>query len=163
MRCPDCNKFVGLETQEPEEQSEPSVTNNDDGTAQVTAEYTIDRNCADCSNLLKQATIELEAQVTLDDDKGDEEERGEDVTHEGHTLSVTDAEVSLVEDTYPKPKEVRNRKTGKKEMRYPKARYTRTLIGAEVTGTVHCDTCGRDVGSFSMRDTLPASSFDEQV
>lgn len=164
MRCPDCSKFVGLETQEPEEQTAPEVTNNDNGTATVIAEYTIDRNCAECSNLLKQGSIELEvSEVQLDDTRegGDTDEKNG--THEGHDLELNDAETELVEDSEPKAKQVKDRKTGKMKTKYPNPRYVRSLFGVKLTGTIHCTTCKKDVASVEVQDVISASSFEEQV
>lgn len=138
MRCPDCNRFVSLDTQEPEEQTEPTVTNNDNGSATIAAEYTVDRNCGECSQQLKQGNIDFEITVDLDPEK----EAG-DASHAEHSLSIDDVEVQMAEESYPKPREVKSRKTGKMEMRYPNPRYTRTEIGAQLS--------------------IPASSFEEQV
>jgi hypothetical protein len=56
MRCSDCNKFVGLEFNEPEVESDLEV--NEDGT--VTASVRIVRACSECGNDLKEATFDLE-------------------------------------------------------------------------------------------------------
>ncbi|MCK9587757.1 MAG: hypothetical protein M0Q93_00155 [Terrimicrobiaceae bacterium] len=58
MRCPDCNKFTGLENQDPEINSfEASFS----GTAVlITAEVRAVRACADCSTELKSIDLNLE-------------------------------------------------------------------------------------------------------
>ena len=54
-RCSQCNKFVSLEEEEPEEQS---VDIDTDGT--ITASYEIINSCGECGNNLRSATIDLE-------------------------------------------------------------------------------------------------------
>lgn len=76
MRCPNCNKFVSLETQDPccdEIDIEFSKTAADDGTFTVTASGTTDRNCADCGDLMKQVSWDMEAEIELSDVKGFDE------------------------------------------------------------------------------------------
>jgi|WetSurMetagenome_2_1015567.scaffolds.fasta_scaffold377733_2 hypothetical protein len=54
MRCPDCCRFVSLDTQDPEVESLEA-----DGD-RIIATVRITRVCADCGTELKEATIELE-------------------------------------------------------------------------------------------------------
>lgn len=61
MRCPDCNKFVSLEPNEPEVES-LEIT----ATGEITAEVRFVRVCAGCSIELKEATFEVEDQLPLD-------------------------------------------------------------------------------------------------
>jgi len=51
MRCPDCNKFVSMETQEPEINT--LEVENCDGEITVTIDGRTLRNCADCGTELK--------------------------------------------------------------------------------------------------------------
>lgn len=77
MRCPNCNKFVSLENGQPEinslevEYSEETFT--------VTADIHHDRNCADCSDVMKSIDHNEEDSVDLDKldgfDKLTEDER----------------------------------------------------------------------------------------
>lgn len=161
MRCPDCMKFVGLETEEPEE-NDVSVVNNDDGTATVTASATINRNCDQCSTTLKSAEFEIEDLVTLTSVT-----EGDEIAHASHVLSFDNAEWETVEDSTPKPKEVKSRKTGKMEMRYPNSRYVRSLFGVKLTGIVTCDECddapGGAVDFESVSSMIGAGEFEEQV
>lgn len=76
MRCPDCNKFVGLELQDPEINEEDF----DETTGDITAEYRIVRVCADCGTELKEATIQFSEQV--------DGEFLEKHTGEGHSLTA---------------------------------------------------------------------------
>lgn len=62
-RCPDCNKFVSLETQEPEVESlELDVVRNADGPVGllVTAEIKIIRACQECGTEIRTATLSFE-------------------------------------------------------------------------------------------------------
>lgn len=55
MRCPDCNKFVGLDFGDPEVQS---LEVDDSGT--ITCEVRIVRCCAECGQEMKEATLSME-------------------------------------------------------------------------------------------------------
>ena len=57
-RCPDCSKFVSLDTEDPEEESFDFELNEDGVT--VTATLTQLRNCAECGTAMKSYTHELE-------------------------------------------------------------------------------------------------------
>lgn len=156
MRCPDCSKFVSLETaDEPEEQS-LEVTNNNDGTATATGEATLSRNCGECSQELKQGSFEIEDLINLD---------AETDKHEGHTFSVHGETWEVIEDSEPKAKQVKSRKTGKIEWRYPNPRYVRTVFSVKVAGEIMCDQCSVTVVSEfeAISGTLSAGSFDEMV
>lgn len=103
MRCPDCNKFVSLELQEPEFDSlEVSVTKSEerdagpDGfVAHVTGSCRIVRNCGECGQELKEATLEIDKEIDFhrdelavplsDEDLGDAtvETENEDQLEEG--------------------------------------------------------------------------------
>lgn len=73
-RCSDCNKFAGLETQDPEEQD----ATFDEETGAIEASYRIVRNCADCGTEMKEATIELSDEVDVSEHQGE----GHEVTAE---------------------------------------------------------------------------------
>src|SRR4051812_40034489 len=75
MRCPDCQKFVSLEMQDPEvsnlevEHIPPETT--DQGVPhmfRITGEVRIVRNCAECGRELKEATLEIDQEVELGED-----------------------------------------------------------------------------------------------
>lgn len=69
MRCPDCNKFVSMDSDVDPEAEDPEI---DAASNSATASVRIVNACADCGTELKDATLELE--FTLDDaDKHDEE------------------------------------------------------------------------------------------
>lgn len=56
MKCPSCNKFAGLDFQDPEIQNEEF--NEEDGSANVSVR--IVRNAACCGDEMKEATLEFE-------------------------------------------------------------------------------------------------------
>lgn len=68
MRCPDCNKFVGLEFEAPEEPDsfDFDVGLSDDEkraeSVSVSAEVRLVRTCADCGTELKEANLEMSAE-----------------------------------------------------------------------------------------------------
>jgi len=72
MRCPDCNKFVSLEFQPPEVDDLEYDGQNVTGTVRLT------RTCAECSQELKEATLDINAEVDA--------EWAE--KHDGHNISV---------------------------------------------------------------------------
>lgn len=127
MRCPDCQKFVGLEFQEPEVQSlEVSDTS-------VTANIRIVRNCADCGNELKEATLEMEQDL--------EQEALDHLATPGeHELSVDEDSTEGLEEGG--------------------GRYKKSYFGATVQFTVRC-SCGEFEFSGELSDKVPASGMDE--
>jgi hypothetical protein len=75
MRCPDCNKFVSLEFEDPEvenlqvEHIPPETT--DQGVPHmflITGSVRLVRNCGECGQELKEATLEIEQEVELGED-----------------------------------------------------------------------------------------------
>jgi len=58
MRCPDCNKFVGNEENEPEVES---VEVDDEG--HVNAEVRIVNACAECGTDLTEATLSMDGEA----------------------------------------------------------------------------------------------------
>lgn len=70
MRCPDCNKFVGLEMGDPEIEE---IEIDEDG--RIDATVHIVRQCAECSTDLKEATLEMSGEIPVeiaDKHKGDD-------------------------------------------------------------------------------------------
>lgn len=72
-RCSSCNKFTALEFQEPEEQSfdEDLQLTEDEGTVvgSVSANIRIFRNSECCGEEMKEATLEISEEVTIEHDK----------------------------------------------------------------------------------------------
>lgn len=69
--CPGCNKMVSLDFQDPE----VSDLEYDDG--KITASVRILRNCAECGEEMKEATLEVDLDVEF-------------CSGEGHVVSVED-------------------------------------------------------------------------
>src|SRR5438132_896944 len=61
MRCPSCEKFVSLELQDPEFEG---LEITEDG--QIAGSVRIVRTCADCSDEMKEANFEVQAEVPAD-------------------------------------------------------------------------------------------------
>lgn len=61
MRCPDCLKFTGLETQV-DVNDGPDMKASKDG-IDITAEVTVNRNCSDCGTTLKLMNFSTEKSV----------------------------------------------------------------------------------------------------
>ena len=143
MRCPDCNKFVSFDEGEPELQSIDINGNS------VTCEVRIVMNCAECGQELKEAMLDMDADV-------DTGIGGDDVEHNGngHELSV---EEQGIESTS---------RSGyfKKGVFVPAGgRYAKTYYGASVEFrvTCSCDESWEYVGT--MEDDVQASAMDELV
>ena len=66
MRCPNCNKFVGLEMGEPEWSQSLDITEE----GEVSGEVRIARNCAECGDEMKEASFEIEESFDLEDHQG---------------------------------------------------------------------------------------------
>lgn len=141
MRCPDCNKFVGFEENDPEIEN---LEVNEDG--QVNASVRIVNSCAECSNELKEATFDLEWEPpdgVFDGHAG-----------EGHELNVEENSSE------------RTSRSGyfKKGVFVPAyGRYAKTFYGAEVEFSITC-SCGKlELVTGSMTDDVQASGMDELV
>jgi hypothetical protein len=134
MRCPDCSKFVSMET----EVEEPTVDLN--GTS-VSCEVHIARNCADCGTELKSADLSLECDLleVCEDLKDCFNEDGTD--KDGHDLT-------LKED-------------GMEPLEEGGGRYAKSYFGATVSFTVTC-SCGKEQ-SADMTDKVAASEMEECV
>ena len=81
-KCPSCNKFAGLETQEPEVQSIDI-----DETGHVSAEVRLVRVSTCCGDEMKEAYFSLEVDVGVDEHTG-----------EGHELQVEEESTDIIEE-----------------------------------------------------------------
>lgn len=131
MRCPDCNKFVSNEQGEPE--LDLSVTQGDDGEAELSGSVRLTLNCADCGSELAEANPDIEETVQMEHNEG----------CEGGDLSVEDESAEAV-DRYDAAKN---------------PRYSRHYYGAEITCTIKC-SCGAEVEhTFTVEEQ--ASGFEQ--
>lgn len=151
MRCPDCNKFVGLEFQDPEDvnldMSGEELTDDGELCLLVSMQCRIVRNCADCGNELKEANLEVS------DDEANVESAGLDKCIEkkgdgyawkdGHgDLSISETSVNQIEEGG--------------------GRYAKAYFGAEVEYEVKCK-CGEVLHTGTVSDKVAASAMDELV
>lgn len=132
-RCPDCNKFVGNEQQEPELNIEVSgtVEKNDGGgygPVNITGDCRLSLACSDCGTELS----EYSADIDFDVDMAHNPQLDHDVTLENEEANSTD--------------------------RYGKGRRAAHFYGAEITGTLKC-TCGTST-TFTHTVEEQASGFD---
>lgn len=136
MRCPDCNKFVGYDAEE-----EPEVEIEVDENGLVTGSVRIVNKCAECGTELKEATLELEVDLS---------EECKEHHGDGHELSVEATNVERTEDSRgPKPS--------------TPARYRKTFYGATLEAVVTC-SCAEDFSaSEEWKDEVQASAMDEMV
>jgi len=137
MRCPDCNKFVGLEMQDPEGDVEV------DADGRVTGNVRIVRNCSECNQELKEANLEI-----------NNEDRVDDIAEHRKTCKETELEV---EATFDSIEEVVNKSKTGRPITNP--RYMKTLFGASADITITCK-CGETFLS-SWDDKIQASAMEE--
>lgn len=133
MRCPDCQKFVSLEMQEPED-VELEMQKDDTG-VQIHMTCRIVRTCAECGQEMKEATLEVEETILWDDfDKNP---------------ALKEQEFTIEED-------------GVESIEEGGHRYAKSYYGAQVNYSIR-DEEGNVVHSGSVADKVPASSMDEMV
>lgn len=142
MRCPDCNKFVSQELQEPE------VQNIDiDESGNVTAEVRIVLACAGCGTELKDANLSMEQDFS----KELEKHINVDGCRE-HSLSIEEDGCEGVEDV---------NKIDRKGKPIKNPRYMATLYGARVDFSIHCECEDAKVFSGFMEEKVRSSEMDE--
>lgn len=132
-RCPDCNRFVGLEFQEPEEES----LEYSEGEITMTVRLVL--ACADCGGELADHELELQGGVE----------------HPKHTEDCECDESLLALDV-----ESRNIEQAEDSKGY--GRYMQHFYGARVEGVVRCPICEAEA-EFALEDMVLASSFDVLV
>ena len=141
MRCPDCNKFVAFDENEPEVES---LEVDEDGN--VIASVRIVNACADCGTELKEATLEMESNIgneALNKHQG-----------KGHELKIEE-----------RGSERTQRSGYFKKGQFVAAfgRYAKTFYGAEVEFAVTCSCEKLNPIEGSVTDDVQASSMDEMT
>lgn len=140
MRCPSCNKFVSFDAE-----SDPEIDGEDvDKEGNVTASVRIVNNCADCGEELKEATFDLEVDLT--------EACKEHVNAEGETKHVLTVEIEASGRT--------ERTDGKEGT---PSRYRRHYYGAEASIKVSCECDADFEAKADWKDEIQGSSMDELV
>jgi len=141
IRCPDCNKFASLDTQEPEVEG-LEIEDNADGHATVMATVRMVRACADCGTELKETSFDVEAEVTGIPEAHAGLNRPED-GDDGHELEVEDVSIEATA-------------TGG-------GRYAKNMIGFALEFKVTCPKCEGFEVTGQVEDSLQASAWDEMV
>lgn len=148
--CPGCNKFASLETQEPEiDEGSEDITDNGDGSVDISVSVTIKRNSACCGEEMKyyEESVDLSGthECPVESDPGEPVRGDADDRYE-----VTSFSSDITE---------RAESVDKKGKRIP-FRYQKTFIGADIAATVHCNWCKQDFDATGSIEAQ-ASSFDE--
>lgn len=137
MKCPNnCNdgKFVSLETGDPEDEGNLAI----DGEGNVTGTFRLTRNCAECGETLKEATDELEDNIS---DELDGHMNGPD-GEGGHELSI-ELDACQADESGG-------------------SRYSKNIINAQVDVIVTC-SCDKEWKHETTLQTggVAAGSFEE--
>ena len=141
MRCPDCNKFVGYEEQDPEVES----LEISDG--HVDAVVRIVNVCQDCSTELKEAQLDMSEDVSAD-----LQNHREECKHKDQMTGEDESDFN-VDGTH----EERDQKVE------GKGRGAKTFYGARVGFKINCSHCSEGVGEGELEEFVQASSMDECV
>lgn len=129
MRCESCSKMVSVELADPE----PDVSvENVDGNGSVTGAVRIVLTCADCSNELREASLDVDANV--------------EISHIAPCEGDEDLEVEFSPESCD-------------EYDPPKAKRQRHMYGAEGTITVRC-SCGA-WGTSEWKELVQSSNMEE--
>jgi hypothetical protein len=124
MRCPDCNKFVGFDSD-----SEPEIDVSIDANGQITGSCRIVNTCAECGTELKEGNFEIEADAC------------EAVKH--HWLDLPEGPHSFdVEAEGSRTDFMKN--TDRDGKPITSSRYMKHMYGAEVTLAVTCSCQPRE-------------------
>jgi len=138
MRCPDCNKFAGVQEDDPEVNSTDETFEYADGVltlALVEAEVRI-RNTSECCGAeMKEAEFNLSEEIPLEKFEG----------HERKELHALEVEWDDGGRT--------SRSTGR-------GRGARTFYGAEVSVTITCSCQGFSY-THTLSEDIQASHMDE--
>jgi len=129
MRCPDCEKFVSYAG---EEEPEQELIELNDG--EIQAEVRIHKDCAECGSELKEATLNMQAELSA----------AFQAAHQGagHDLQIDET-----------PQWIATERTE------GKGRGLKTFYGASAAVTVKC-SCGASE-EVAVEDDIPASTMDE--
>lgn len=147
MRCPDCNKFVSYDEQEPE-------VNLDLNDGEVNGDVRVVLPCAECGTELKECTFDVSEDVSGELEDHNREKHPEKVNKDsdGEEESVDVDNFDLSDDG----SEFTTRMKGK-------GRWTETFYGHITNYSITCDICGEQVVSRTVQDDCKASGMDELV
>jgi hypothetical protein len=131
-RCPDCNKFVSLELQEPE------LNLNVEGDS-ITGQVRLVLTCADCGGEAKEANLDIDLSLDHDCDRKEDD-------------------FELVDETAEPTERYQDKDQRGKSIKNP--RYRRHYYGAEITVTVRCNHCDKEFEVTETVEEQ-ASGFEE--
>lgn len=137
-RCPGCNKMASLEMADPEVELEIADTT-------VKATIRIVRNSECCGEEMKEATLEPEEEIAIEDLKGHVDEKTGEVL-EGHELDVEEDSSEGTERTEGK------------------GRGMRSFYGARVSYSITCSCQASGAGAIctgELEDDVQASSMED--
>ena len=159
MRCPDCQKFVSFEEQDPDVES----VDLNDGT--VTADVRIVNACAECSTELTEASFSMETTVALaaDTDKTVPEEITDLLAAHKCEKKDKDDEPSFSTEDESSERTQRQGyfKGGKFVPKY--GRYGKSFYGASIEVSIKCEHCDEVVAHATLNDEVQASGMDSLV
>jgi hypothetical protein len=169
MRCPDCQKFVSLELQDPEVEDGPNVEALGDPPAlEVSAVVRICRTCGECGQELKEATLEMNQTVRVpqplavrqkphaDRMKGKRKKTPLpdvlpwDTAWEEHVKSGCKSTEFDADDD------------GSEQIEEGGGRYAKSYFGAGLNVGISCRKCDWKT-TVTLEDKIPASHMDEMV
>lgn len=152
MRCPSCNKFVSYD--EPEVQVEDVTV---EGTT-VTADVTVNLNCADCGENLKSANIQADGEIAHECKP--EKERLEEWEPDANYKKGEDDDQFEVEEQGDGEGTSRLETTDRHGKPIKSARYMKTFYGFTLESTIKCRACG-ETFPITLEGEEQASAFDE--
>jgi hypothetical protein len=134
MRCPDCQKFVSLETELDNGVSDDHLEVSTEGFT-LQFEIHIARNCGECGQMLKETTLQFSV----------------DEKPEGWADKVKDLDLNDADVDFDDPEETES----------GGGRYAKNLIGASVSYKINIGDVILYEGS--AEDSVAASEFEECV
>lgn len=145
MRCPTCEKFVSMDFPEPELDGDLDI---DAESGLITGTVQLKRDCTECGETLKEATLEMETEL------------------DGEAGMLLEAHLAGHRERDAKPGVAR---AGELEVELDSidsleeggGRYKKSYFGATVHFTVTCGCDSTFTLSGSMEDKVQASGFDE--
>jgi hypothetical protein len=138
MRCPDCRKFTGFNTE-----TDPDVNDLEVADDKVTATVEIKNTCSECDMDLKTASLEVSTDLT--DKENVEWEKDQNLEdHAGHTLSVEEGDLTRTENTVGA------------------GRAAKKFYGAEVEVALSCGDCDDvKLATVTLKGEVQASAMED--
>lgn len=167
MRCPDCNKFVGFDTD-----NEPELDLNVDDDGVVSGTARIVNCCAECGQELKEAVLDIE--IDLTDEFREHVEQATALAMRRRKKSLIEHRPELLSEEGARSDRVQ--RTDRHGRAIKRSRYMKTFYGADVSVTIGCacqasgrrrhmDGAGDDAfeAAGTASSEVQASSMEELV